>query len=255
MDKRPIGMFDSGSGGLTVLKEYTKLLPNEDFIYFGDTAHLPYGDKSPEKIREYCESIVKFLIEKNVKMIVIACGTASANAYSYLKEHFDIEIKSIIEPTASSLKDSNIGVIATKATIRSNAWENAIKTFNPDANITSIACPLFVPLIEEGLIDNPGTDYIIKEYMDKLNVVTNNITSVVMGCTHYPLLASKLQSALPEDVRLINVGEISAQDTLNYLKTNDMQNYSTHEGKVELHSSDNFTFFKENAKTLGFIVD
>lgn len=255
MDTRPIGMFDSGSGGLTVLKEYTKLLPNEDFIYFGDTAHLPYGDKSPEKIREYCESIVKFLIEKDVKMIVIACGTASANAYSYLKEHFDIEIKSIIEPTASSLKDSNIGVIATKATIRSNAWENAIKTFNPEANITSIACPLFVPLIEEGLIENHGTDYIIKEYMDKLDVVTNNITSVVMGCTHYPLLSSKLRATLPEDVKLINVGEISAQNTLNYLVTNNMQNDISHKGNIELHSSDNFTFFKENAKTLGFVVD
>ena len=255
MDTRPIGMFDSGSGGLTVLKEYTKLLPNEDFIYFGDTAHLPYGDKSPEKIREYCEAIVKFLIEKDVKMIVIACGTASANAYSYLKEHFDIEIKSIIEPTASSLKDSDIGVIATKATIRSNAWENAIKVFNPTANITSIACPLFVPLIEEGLIDNPGTDYIIKEYMDKLDVLNNKITSVVMGCTHYPLLANKLQAALPNEVKLINVGEISAQDTLNYLKENNMQNDLSHKGTIKLHSSDNFTFFKENAKTLGFIVD
>lgn len=255
MDTRPIGMFDSGSGGLTVLKEYTKLLPNEDFIYFGDTAHLPYGDKSPEKITEYCSEIVKFLINKNVKMIVIACGTASANAYSYLKKTFDIEIKSIIEPTASSLKDSNIGIIATKSTIRSNAWEDAILTYNPNAKITAIACPLFVPLIEEGLIDNPGTDYIIKEYMDKLNVIANNITSVVMGCTHYPLLADKLQSSLPQDVKLINIGKISAQDTLNYLKTNNIQNDISHKGSIELHSSDNFTFFKENAKTLGFIVD
>lgn len=255
MDTRPIGMFDSGSGGLTVLKEYTKLLPNEDFIYFGDTAHLPYGDKSPEKIIEYSEEIVKFLIKKNVKMIVIACGTASSNAYNYLKEHYDIEIRNIISPTTSVLKDSNVGVIATKATIRSDAWANSIHLNNPTAQVTSVACPLFVPLIEEGLLNNPGTDYIIKEYVDKLDVTKNHISSVIMGCTHYPLLADKLRSALPADVNLINIGEISAQDTLQYLKSNNMQNTTTHKGKIELHSSDNFTFFKENAKTLGFVVD
>ena len=255
MDTRPIGMFDSGSGGLTVLKEYQKLLPNEDFIYFGDTAHLPYGDKSPEKIIEYSEEIVKFLIQKNVKMIVMACGTASANAYSYLSTHYDIPIKNIIAPTTSILKDSNVGVIATKATIRSSAWENSIHKTNPSANVTSIACPLFVPLIEEGLINNPGTDYIIKEYMDKLEISKNNISSVIMGCTHYPLLTDKLKSALPDNVNLVNIGEISAKDTLQYLKNNNMQNTASHKGKIELHSSDNFTFFKENAKTLGFIVD
>ncbi len=255
MDKRPIGMFDSGSGGLTVLKEYTKLLPNEDFIYYGDTAHLPYGDKSPEKIIEYCEEIVKFFIEKDVKLIVIACGTASANAYAYLKENYDIEIKSIIEPTATYLKDSNIGVIATKATIRSNAWENEIHKYNPSANIKSVACPLFVPLIEEGLVENPATDYIIKEYMNKLEIEKNDITSIVMGCTHYPILAEKLKNNIPADTKLINVGEISARNTLEYLKNTNLCNDPDNKGSVILHSSDNFSFFKENAKMLGFEVN
>ena len=126
MDTRPIGMFDSGCGGLTVLKEYLKLMPNENYIYYGDTAHLPYGDKSKEKIIEFSRNIVEFLISKNVKMIVIACGTASAQAFSTICKEYDIPIKNIITPTASSIKDENVGVIATKGTIKSNAWENDI---------------------------------------------------------------------------------------------------------------------------------
>ncbi len=255
MDRRPIGMFDSGSGGLTVLKEYMKLLPNEDFIYYGDTAHLPYGDKSPEKIIEYSEEIVKFLIEKNVKIVVIACGTASANAYDYLKSHYNVEIQNIIEPIAKTITDSTIGVIATKSTIRSNSWENAIRKYNPTANVISVACPLFVPLIEEGFIESPAADYIIKSYIDKLSIEENQITSIIMGCTHYPLLTHKLKASIPSTVALINVGEVSAKDTLTYLKENNMQNEISHKGEIKLHSSDDFTFFKENAKALGFSLE
>ena len=255
MDNRPIGMFDSGCGGLTVLKEYIKSMPNEDFIYYGDTAHLPYGDKSPEKIIEYSKEIVKFLINKNVKLIVIACGTASANAYDYLKEKYNVEIRNIIEPTAKVMKNTNIGVIATKATIKSKAWENSILKYNPLAKVTSIACPLFVPLIEEGFINTPATDYIIKEYLK--NFVKSGeipISSLILGCTHYPLLEENIKQILGKSIEVINVGTQSAQDTIKFLKDNNMENSKEHIGKQEFFSSDNFELFKENAKLLNFSI-
>lgn len=254
MNNRAIGMFDSGCGGLTVLKEYMKLMPNEDFIYFGDTAHLPYGDKSPQKIIEYCDEIVRFLISQNVKMIIIACGTASATAYEYLKNKYDIEIRNIITPTAYTLTDKNIGVIATRATIKSNSWEKAIHYFNPHANITSVACPLFVPIIEECLIENEGTSYFIKEYIDKLDIDNSKISSLVLGCTHYPLLKNQIQKEVGNTIKLIDIGEISAKDSLNYLITNNLQNDSKHSGTIKLFASDDFNSFKENAQKIGFNI-
>lgn len=254
MDNRAIGMFDSGCGGLTVLKQYTKLMPNENFIYYGDTAHLPYGDKSPEKIIEYCDEIVKFLINKNVKMIVIACGTASATAYEYLKNKYDIEIRNIIMPTAESIKEENIGVIATQATIKSNAWEKAIHTFSPNTKITSVACPLFVPIIENGLITNEGTPYFIQEYVRKLSIQENKISSIVLGCTHYPLLKEKIQIEVGNNVQLIDIGEYSAKNTLEYLNQNNLSNATNNVGKIELYSSDDFENFKTNAQKMGLEI-
>lgn len=254
MDNRAIGMFDSGCGGLTVLKQYTKLMPNENFIYYGDTAHLPYGDKSPEKIIEYCDEIVKFLIEKNVKMIIIACGTASATAYEYLKNKYDIEIKNIIMPTAEAISDENVGVIATQATIKSNAWEKAIHSFSPITKITSVACPLFVPIIENGLIENEGTPYFIQEYMNKLSIKENKISSIVLGCTHYPLLKEKIQEQVGNDISLIDIGEYSAQNTLEYLSKNNLTADSSKTGKIKLYSSDDFENFKINAQKMGLEI-
>ena len=254
MDNRAIGMFDSGCGGLTVLKQYTKLMPNENFIYYGDTAHLPYGDKSPEKIIEYCDEIVKFLINKNVKMIVIACGTASATAYEYLKNKYDIEIRNIIIPTAKSIKEENIGVIATQATIKSNAWEKAIHTFSPNTKITSVACPLFVPIIENGLITNAGTPYFIQEYVRKLSIHENKISSIVLGCTHYPLLKEKIQIEVGNNIQLIDIGEYSAKNTLEYLNQNNLSNATNNVGKIELYSSDDFENFKTNAQKMGLEI-
>ena len=254
MDNRAIGMFDSGCGGLTVLKQYTKLMPNENFIYYGDTAHLPYGDKSPEKIIEYCDEIVKFLISKNVKMIIIACGTASATAYEYLKNKYDIEIRNIIMPTAEAITEENIGVIATQATIKSNAWEKAIHALYPNAKITSVACPLFVPIIENGLISNEGTPYFIQEYMKKLAINENKLSAIVLGCTHYPLLKEKIQEQIGSNITLIDIGEYSAQNTLEYLIKNNLCADSSNIGKIELHSSDDFENFKTNAQKMGLEI-
>lgn len=252
MDTRPIGMFDSGCGGLTVLKEYIKELPNENFIYFGDTAHLPYGDKSKEKIIEYSKNIVEFLISKNVKMIIIACGTASAQAYEELKANYDIPIKNIIEPVAASINDKNVGVVATKGTIKSNAWQNAILKYNPDTNVTSIACPLFVPIVEEGFTDSKIADYAVKEYISKFK--DTNITSLILGCTHYPILADKIQKEIGDNVNLINAGTLSAIDTKKYLAENNLSNDFNNMGTREFYASDDFENFKQNAKILGIEI-
>lgn len=252
MDNRPIGMFDSGCGGLNVLKEYIKKLPNEDFIYYGDTAHLPYGDKSPSTILKYSEEIVEFLIDKNVKMIVIACGTASAISYKFLKNKYSIEIKNIIEPAVKSLKDTNIGVIATKATINSNAWENTILKVHPYAKVTSVACPLFVPLIEEGFIENPATDFIVREYLKKFD--DKKISSLILGCTHYPLLKEKIKNNFSYDINLIDVGEASALDTKIYLSENNLNNDKTHIGTCSFFSSDDFDDFIQKAHNIGISI-
>lgn len=252
MDTRPIGMFDSGCGGLTVLNEYTKLMPNEDFIYYGDTAHLPYGDKSKNTIIKYAEEIVEFLLKKDVKMIIIACGTASALAYPTLKEKYNIEIKNIIEPTAKEVKEKNIGIIATKATITSKAWEKAILQSNSKAQITSMACPLFVPLIEEGFINTPATDYIAKEYLKKFQ--NTQIESLILGCTHYPILEEKISQYLPNSTKIINTGKISAIDTLSYLKEKNMQNLENHQGTSTFYVSDDLNTFKQNARKIGINI-
>lgn len=253
MDTRPIGMFDSGCGGLTVLKEYMKLMPNENYVYYGDTAHLPYGDKSKEKIIEFSRKIVEFLIAKNVKMIIIACGTASAQAFKTIQNEYKIPIKNIITPTAQNINVKNIGVIATKGTIKSKAWENAIKKYNPNANIISLACPLFVPIVEEGFADSKIADYAVKEYISKFK--DKKISSLILGCTHYPILSEKIQKEIGKNVKLINAGTISAFDTQKYLKENNLETSQKQSGTIDFFTSDDFELFKENAIRLGFKIN
>lgn len=251
MDQRPIGMFDSGCGGLTVLKEFIKELPHEDFIYYGDTAHLPYGDKSKEKIIEYSEEIVKFLLQKDVKMIVIACGTASAMAYDYLKEKYSgVPIINIIEPTAKEVREKEIGVIATKGTIKSKAWEKAIIKYHPETHITSVACPLLVPLIEEGFSNHSATNLILLEYLRSFK----DISSLILGCTHYPILKEQIQTILGNSINIINAGTYAAQETLKTLNSLHIENSIHHQGTLSFYSSDDFESFKENAKILDFYI-
>ena len=152
-NQKPIGIFDSGIGGLTVLNELQKILPHENFIYYADTRHLPYGDKSKEEIISYSEYIVKYFIENDVKAIVIACGTASALAFETLKNDYDVPIFNVIDSTVNHLNSNNIGIIATCASISSNVWDNKILEKLPNANITKVACPKLVPLAENGLVD------------------------------------------------------------------------------------------------------
>lgn len=215
----PIGIFDSGLGGLTVVKEVARLLPHEDIIYVGDTARVPYGTKSPDTIRRYAQQIAFFLLNREVKAIVVACNTVSAVALKALR-HLPIPVLGVIEPgaraavlTTSSLR---VGVIGTPATIRSGAYKNAIQKLSPRAKVAEKACPLFVPLVEEGWENHPTTKEIAREYLKPM--LSARIDTLVLGCTHYPLLKSTLQSVVGKKIQLIDSAQETAKDVRNLLQ-------------------------------------
>lgn len=246
MDNRPIGIFDSGLGGLTVLEEYIKTLPNEDYIYVGDSARVPYGSKSKETIIEYSRQIVKFLISKNVKLIIIACGTASANAFEALQDEFDVPIQTVIEPTAKHITETNIGVIATKATILSKAWENAIHKYNKNCNILSKACPLFVPIVEENLVHTNISKETIKLYLTDFK--NSKIENLILGCTHYPILMDEIKAFLPTNIKVTNVNSYSASETKTFLENNNSLNLSRKMPEIFAYTTDNTEIFEKMAR-------
>lgn len=207
MDKRPIGMFDSGVGGMTVFSKLIKELPNEDVIYFGDTKRFPYGNKSKESIISISKQAVEFLISKNVKYIIIACGTATSQALEELKRIYKIPIIGIINPTVEYIKEhenlKNIGVIATRGTIKSNAWEKKIKEKIKDINVINRECPVLADIAEQGWTDNKIAKLILEEYL----IGMENIDALILGCTHYPLFKNKIQEILGKNIELIDTGE------------------------------------------------
>lgn len=225
-DNRPIGVFDSGLGGLTAVTHIIKVLPDERFIYFGDTARTPYGSKNVETIRKFSTQITDFLMEHNVKSIVIACNTVSATCINHLREKYSsIPILGIIEPTAKFIAetiDSNklVGVIGTKATIESKQYEKLIHSFNNDIHIVSKACPLFVPMIEEGIKEKSLVMNIVQYYLDDF-VNKNGITDLVLGCTHYPLLYETIKN-LYKGLNIINPSQIIAEKVKQVLGSKGM---------------------------------
>ncbi|CDA16471.1 MAG: glutamate racemase [Clostridia bacterium] len=210
MDSRPIGMFDSGVGGMTVLKEVKKKLPNEKIIYLGDTKRFPYGSKSKETIIELTKRGIEFFIKKDVKAIIIACGTATSQAIDTVSKMYNIPIIGIIEPTVNYILKQknikNIGVIATAGTIRSNGWEKALKEKNSELNIINKACPLLAPMAEEGWTNNEVASLAVKEYLKDIN----NIDALILGCTHYPLFEDVIKKELGDTVEIINTGKMIA---------------------------------------------
>jgi len=216
----PIGLFDSGVGGLTVLREVVKQLPNESTIYFGDTARVPYGSKSRDVISRFSFEIAQFLLQEKVKMIVVACNTASAFALTALRSRLDIPIIGVIEPGAHAAlavtKTGRIGVIGTEGTIESQAYSEAIHRLQPEVQVFGQACPLIVPLVEEGWLDKPVALEIVKEYLVPL--LANKIDSMVLGCTHYPLLKDLLSRVAGPGVRLIDSAEETARMVGHQLK-------------------------------------
>jgi glutamate racemase len=215
----PVGVFDSGIGGLTVAHEVIRQLPHESVLYFGDTARVPYGPKSPDTVRRYSREIAGFLRDQGVKGIVIACNTATAHALTVLRDEFDMPVIGVVEPGARAAvavtTRGRIGVIGTVGTIKSGAYERAIRAINADVFITARACPLFVPLVEEGWTDHEATRLIAREYLEPL--VAADIDTLVLGCTHYPLLKPLLREVLGPDVRLIDSAEETAAETARTL--------------------------------------
>ncbi|MFA5038596.1 MAG: glutamate racemase [Candidatus Omnitrophota bacterium] len=215
MDK-PIGVFDSGIGGLTVVKELIKLLPNEHLVYFGDTARVPYGVKSRETIIKFSLENTLFLLQQNVKVIVVACNTSSSLALPVIRQHFKIPIIGVILPGAKeavyATKNGRIGVIGTRATINSGAYEQEIKRLDPGVKVYSQACPMFVPIVEENWVNDGIALRVAEKYLSGLK--SRKIDTLILGCTHYPLLKSKIQAIMGQGVRLID----SAQQVANEVR-------------------------------------
>jgi glutamate racemase len=212
MNRAPIGIFDSGIGGLTVARAIYERLPHESTIYFGDTARVPYGPKSPDTVKRYSLEILHWLLDQKVKAVVIACNTSTAHALRALQEATAVPVLGVIKPGARAAIESGgegpIGVIGTAGTIASDAYHRAIQALAPGMPVIQRACPLLVPLVEEGWFDHPATELVAAEYLRELREAC--VRSLVLGCTHYPLLKPLLQRVMGPEVRLIDSGQATA---------------------------------------------
>jgi len=246
----PIGIFDSGIGGLTVVKHILSALPGENVIYFGDTARVPYGSKSNSTVIEYSLQNARFLIEKNVKLLVVACNTASSVALDELRNNFDVPVIGMIEPGAQlamkKSRNKKIGVIGTYSTISNKAYSEELKKIDPAVFVFEKPCPLFVPLAEEGWTDHPATKIIAEEYLKDLK--DREIDTVILGCTHYPILTNVIREVLGEDIILIDSGTASSVVVEEYLAGAGLLNDSNNFGKQEYFVSDVPSRFKDVAE-------
>jgi len=215
----PIGVFDSGIGGLTVVRALMERLPFENIIYFGDTARVPYGVKSPETITQFATQITRFLLQKEVKLLIIACNTMAAVAYQAVKDLSSVPVLDVIAAGArkaiEETTSKHVGVIGTPATINSNAYARAIHEHDPDIHVFSQACPLFVPLVEEGWWHHPVTRLTAQEYLRP--VLAEHVDTLVLGCTHYPVIKSLIREIVGQDIRLVDSAEAMADITANLL--------------------------------------
>lgn len=235
MQQARIGIFDSGLGGLTVAKAICDMLPNESIIYYGDTLHLPYGEKSPAHIRDYSDAIVQYLISQGVKMIVIACNSASSVSASYLRQkyHQQIEIRGVIRPllkrVATKHAYKNVGLIGTQATVKSGVYERILFEYNPNICLHSLATPLLVPMIEEGFNTNKISRAVIKEYLSQFK----NIDALLLACTHYPLIKGAVEDFMEnEKVDVLDNAAFMAEDVKDFLSKNNMLNAKKTAGNI-----------------------
>jgi glutamate racemase len=247
---KPIGVFDSGIGGLTVVKRFLSSLPNENIIYFGDTARVPYGSKSNSTVIEYSLQDARFLINKKVKAIVVACNTASSVAIEEIRNTFDVPVIGMIGPGSMSAiqntKNKRVGVIGTRATISNNAYSKRLKYLDPDIVVFEKACPLFVPLAEEGWTHHEVTYKVAEEYLAELK--EREIDTLVLGCTHYPILSDVIQKVIGTDVKLVDSGIAAAEVVKKELQKNDLLSGNKTIGYSEFYVSDIPTKFKEIAE-------
>jgi glutamate racemase len=218
-DPRPIGVFDSGIGGLTTVRELFTRLPRESVVYFGDTARLPYGNKSKDTITRFSLEIASFLVRQHVKCVVVACNTASSHALDALRERCGVPVLGVIEPAARAAvrvsPRGRIGVVGTLATVGSNAYADAIARITPRATVQQRACPLFVPLVEEGWLDHAVTRLVAEEYLAEIKAA--DLDSLILGCTHYPMLAPMLQQYMGPTLKLVDSGAEAAHATAELL--------------------------------------
>ncbi len=250
MKQAALGFFDSGVGGLTVVRAVMDLLPGEDVIYLGDTARLPYGSKSPETIRQFADEDVGFLLSKGVKAIVVACNTATAHALPALQEKYRVPIMGVIVPgVEAALADpeaERIGIIATRGTVGSHVYQHALATRRTGLMIHAVATPLLVPLIEEDWISEQVTKDVLRKYLGPL--VDKGIDTLMLACTHYPLLVPVLKEILPQDVRLVDSATTCAEQLKSMLERLDLINGNPEEGSLEIHLTDLSDQFEELAR-------
>lgn len=250
----PIGVFDSGVGGLTVVREIIRHLPDENIVYFGDTARVPYGSKSKNTIIRFSEQIIRFLKTKQVKAIVIACNTASALALDAVRDEFDVPILGVVIPGARAAVDATtngkVGVVGTEATVQSGMYTKVIQEMNPEIEVIEKACPLFVPLVEEGFKEHHVTQEVIDYYLDSMK--KTDIDAMILGCTHYPLLRSKIRAYMGEKIQIVNPAYETAMDLRKLLKEMDMENGGTvtAASRYEFFVSDAAEKFRKFANTV-----
>src|SRR5438552_14328128 len=249
-DPRPIGVFDSGIGGLTVVKALRELLPNEDIFYLGDTARVPYGGKSATTVERYSLEMADMLLEENVKLVVIACNSASAVALGKLEQTLSVPVIGVIKPGAqaavAATRNRHIGVIGTRATIKSGAYERALRSLDSNINISSRQCPLLVPLIEEGWLDDKLTDQLIARYTEPL--VVDGIDTLVLGCTHYPLLTRAIARSLGDRIQIVDSAMNCARAVKDLLDRQSLATTSTSAGELNVALTDKPDTFLEIAR-------
>jgi len=239
-DPRPIGIFDSGVGGLTVVDQMQKILPGEDIVYFGDTARVPYGTKSKETVTRFSVENVEFLMTHDVKLVIVACNTASSLALDFLKRCFRVPIIGVIEPGArnavSSTRNGKIGVVGTQATVSSGAYEKAINKISSGNKVIAKSCPLFVPLVEEGWLDTDVTHRVADIYLKSFKA--SGIDTLILGCTHYPLLKDVVGRVIGKKVLLIDSAKEVAKEAKTVLSANALLNRHERNARYKFFSSD-----------------
>ena len=259
MESGPIGIFDSGYGGLTVMKEIVKELPQYDYIYLGDNARAPYGNRSFETVYEYTLQSVNALFDKGCKLVILACNTASAKALRNIQQRdlptmdSRLRVLGVIRPTSELIgsysQSKNVGILATSGTVSSNSYLIEIEKFYPDINVFQEACPIWVPLIENNEFDNIGADYFIKKHINNLLEKSSDIDTILLGCTHYPLLQDKIKKMLPQNIEVLSQGKIVSKSLKDYLfRHSELESLCSKNGKTAFYTTDSSEIFDQQAK-------
>lgn len=252
--QQPIGVFDSGLGGITTVLQLKKLMPNEDIIYFGDTARVPYGTRSRATIQNYVKQDINFLLSKNVKMIIVACNTASTVLTDEITENIPVPFLEVVTPSVevaiAKTKNKNIGIIGTATTIRSTAYETLLKARDNSVDTKAVACPLFVPLVENGFIDSEDIipQVVVKRYLDEF--IGYDMDTLILGCTHYPILKQIIGEQVGQEVTLIDSGKEVAYVALDTFTKTDMLNDTDTLGKIYCYCSDSVSNFEALASMI-----